>query len=153
MTVSIYSRQAIENLIASGSFPENTAVISFYDPPSVAAEEYHPIDYSRVTKDVFYVELPDMDWYAYAPAARLRGGMLPDAEGLAAFIRGAVMAHKDIICQCEYGRSRSAACAAAILAYYDHAGKPIFADARYCPNHLVYDEVMCALKKWGGDVT
>ena len=32
MTVSVYSREAIEQIIANGAFPENTAVISFYDP-------------------------------------------------------------------------------------------------------------------------
>ena len=33
MKVQIYSRKAIEKLL-QGDFPENTAVISFYDPPS-----------------------------------------------------------------------------------------------------------------------
>ena len=30
MNVSVYSREAIESIIADGKFPENTAVISFY---------------------------------------------------------------------------------------------------------------------------
>ena len=29
MNVSVYSREAIERIIAEGSFPDNTAVISF----------------------------------------------------------------------------------------------------------------------------
>lgn len=32
MTVTVYSRVEIENRIRNGNFPENTAVISFYDP-------------------------------------------------------------------------------------------------------------------------
>ena len=32
MKVTIYSRAEIEKVMADGNFPQNTAVISFYDP-------------------------------------------------------------------------------------------------------------------------
>jgi hypothetical protein len=50
------------------------------------------------------------------------------------------------VCQCEYGQSRSAACAAAIKEYYDHDGISIFADYRYYPNQLIFNKLLDALK-------
>lgn len=44
---------------------------------------------------------------------------MPDTASLAQFIKSAVDDDFDIICQCDYGQSRSAACAAAILEYYE----------------------------------
>ena len=32
MNVTVYSRSEIEEIIEKGQFPDNTAVISFYDP-------------------------------------------------------------------------------------------------------------------------
>ena len=32
MNVFIYSREEIESIISEGKFPENTAVVSFFDP-------------------------------------------------------------------------------------------------------------------------
>ena len=59
----------------------------------------------------------------------------------------------DLICQCEYGQSRSAACAAAILEFYDKNGISIFADYRYYPNQLVYNKVKDALEKgYAGEI-
>ena len=37
----------------------------------------------------------------------------------------------DIICQCEHGQSRSAACAAAIKEHFEKSGIEVFADYRY----------------------
>lgn len=53
-----------------------------------------------------------------------------------------------LICQCEYGESRSAACAAAILEYEKNRRKDIFSDERYNPNELVYSSVLEALRKF-----
>ena len=57
----------------------------------------------------------------------------------------------DIICQCEYGQSRSAACAAAIKEHYGKRGIEIFADYRYYPNQLVFNKLLCALKAEGSE--
>ena len=45
------------------------------------------------------------------------------------------------------GQSRSAACAAAILEFYEKNGISIFADYRYYPNQLVFNKVKKALEK------
>lgn len=53
-----------------------------------------------------------------------------------------------LICQCHYGESRSAGCAAAIAEYFYGSGIDIFADIRYYPNKLVYRKVLKALKEY-----
>ena len=55
----------------------------------------------------------------------------------------------NLICQCEYGESRSSGCAAAILEYFYKTGISIFTDYRYYPNQVVYHKVFDALKKVG----
>ena len=67
-------------------------------------------------------------------------------DALADFIIKAVQECKAIICQCEYGQSRSAACAAAIKEYIDRTGIDIFSDYKYYPNQLVYNKIFAALK-------
>jgi len=66
---------------------------------------------------------------------------------LAEFIYTAKADGLDIICQCEYGESRSSACAAAILEHFQKTGISIFADYRYYPNQVVYHKVFDALEK------
>ena len=72
---------------------------------------------------------------------------LPEAKHLAFFIKTAVKNHSDIICQCEYGQSRSAACAAAIREYFFKDGISVFADYRYYPNQLIFNKVLDALRE------
>ena len=71
----------------------------------------------------------------------------PEADELAKFIYKAKQYGCDIICQCEYGQSRSAACAAAILEQFYKTGVSVFADYRYYPNQVVYHKVFDALGK------
>ena len=62
MRVSVYSREAIEHIIAEGSFPNNTAVISFCDPELKHIDkDYSRVDYSAACDDVFYCEVDDLD--------------------------------------------------------------------------------------------
>ena len=108
----------MEKLLKS-DFPENVAIISFYDPPgSFRDADYQPVDYSTKTDCVFEVALHDIDF-------------------------------ADIICQCEYGESRSSGCAAAIHEYFYKNGIDVFADYRYYPNQMVYHKVYDVLKKYG----
>ena len=66
---------------------------------------------------------------------------------MAMFIVKAYNGGKDIICQCEYGQSRSAGCAAAILEYFYHSGISIFANYNYYPNQVVYHKVYDAIER------
>ena len=123
MNVSVYSREAIESIIADGKFPENTAVISFYDPAIKRIDEdYSHVDYSGVCNTVFYSELDDLDLEVLKQKGYTYDIYFPEAPELAEFINKAYRDGMDIICQCEYGQSRSAGCAAAILEHFYHNG-------------------------------
>lgn len=152
MKVSIYSRKAIEELMQS-DFPENVAIISFYDPPtSFRDDTYSPVDYSNKTNRVFQIAIHDID-LAVLPKFNLTyDTYFSEADDLAEFIYTAKADGLDIICQCEYGESRSSACAAAILEHFYKCGISIFVDYKYYPNQLVYHKVFEALEKLGDNI-
>ena len=145
MKVNIYSRSSIEELIQNG-FPENTAVISFYTPSKHNRQE-SPVNYQGICDKVLYVGIPDIDIEILADYGYTYESYLSEADGVARFIRQAKLGGLDIICQCDYGQSRSAACAAAILQHYEGRGIDVFADYRYYPNQLVYHKIFDALEK------
>ncbi len=61
MKVGIYSRNTIEMLLKT-RFPENTAVISFYDPPGKFHDEnYCVVDYKGKPTRLFQVAVHDID--------------------------------------------------------------------------------------------
>ena len=133
--------------IADGSFPENTAVISFYDPEIKHIDSsYAHVDYSKVCEDVYYCELDDLDRDYLAEKGYTYDTFFPDADKLAEFIYSAHDSGKNIICQCDYGLSRSAGCAAAILEHFYRRGIDIFAAYEYYPNQVVYHKVFDALE-------
>ena len=118
MTVSVYSREAIESIIDDGKFPKNTAVISFCDPELKHIDkDYSRVDYSSACDDVFYCEVDDLDLDYLPEKGYTYDSFFPEAPDLAEYINKAFRDGKDIICQCEYGQSRSAGCAAAITKY------------------------------------
>lgn len=147
MQVDIYSREAIE-LLLKNDFPNNVAVISFYDPPSKRTGEiFQPVDYGNKANRVFAIPLQDIDIEILGDYGLDFNSYFSEVDELARFIHNAVDDGLDFICQCEYGQSRSAACAAAILEFYEKNGISIFADYRYYPNQLVFNKVKKALEK------
>ena len=147
MNISIHSRQSIGEFIRSGGFPDNTAVISFYSPKKNSAADAAPVDYRSLPARLFYVCAPDIDIEALPHFGLTYETYLEEADRLADFIRKAVADGLSIICQCDYGQSRSAACCAAILEYYERSGISVFADYRYYPNQLVFNKILDALKR------
>lgn len=145
MTVTICSRKSLEQMIFDDSVPENSAVISFYDPPEYAPEGYRPVDLSSIDAKVFYVEAPDIDWDSFENMSPMEVRLIKNISGLADFIYDAFNEGKDIICQCDFGQSRSAGCAAAILEHFYSSGKDIFEGNRYFPNQMIFAEVLQAL--------
>ena len=106
--------KAAERLLRDG-FPPHTAVISFYDPPSRrTGQASRPLDYGGKAKRVFCAALHDIDLEVLGDYGLSFDTYFPQAPALAAFIYDAAEAGLDIFCQCEYGQSRRAACAAAI---------------------------------------
>ena len=144
MKISIHSRKSIGELILNG-FPANTAVISFYTPSRGKFKE-NPVNYHGVCDKVFYVAIPDIDIEILADYGYSYDTYLAEADAIARFIYETKSNSLDIICQCDYGQSRSAACAAAILQHFEGHGINIFADYRYYPNRLVYHKIFDALK-------
>lgn len=146
MHVKIYSRQAIEPLIHTG-FPDGTAVISFYDPPGSAhVNSYNPVEYPINPDHLFQVAVYDIDLSVLPQFGLTYDTYFPEADSLAEFIYAAKQDNLDIICQCEYGESRSSGCAAAILEHFYNNGISVFADYRYYPNQVIYHKVYDALQ-------
>ncbi len=148
MKVTIYSRDEIEDIISKGAFPDNTAVISFYDPAIKRLDKsYTYVDYSNICDMVFYSELDDLDIDVLCDKGYTYETYFSEAEDMARFIIKAYSQGRDIICQCEYGQSRSAGCAAAIMEHFDHNGIDVFADYRRYPNQMVFNKLRDALNK------
>ena len=149
MNIQIYSRAAAEDLLEKG-FPENTAVISFYSPAVKKTADYFPVDYLGKPARLYYVCVLDIDIESLPDFGMTYESYMADADELAAFIISAVDDGMNIICQCDYGQSRSAACCAAILEHFERRGITIFADYRYYPNQLVFNKILNALKDQTG---
>lgn len=148
MTVSIYSRKEAELLIMGNRFPKNVAVISFYDPAIKRIDkDYIHVDYTGSCERVFFSELDDLDLDCLKDRGLTYETFFPKADELAKFIYKAYSDDIDIICQCEYGQSRSAGCAAAILEHFYHTGISVFADYKRYPSKLVYHKIFDALTK------
>ena len=147
--IRIISRKEADQLIES-NFPNNTAVLSFFDPFDgrglACREKNQPVDYSGVCNRIFTVAVHDIDIETLPEYGLTFKSYFPEAHDLACFIKRAVHDGMDLICQCEYGQSRSAACAAAIKEYYDHSGIEIFADYRYYPNQMIFNKLLAALR-------
>ncbi len=144
--IEIYSRTAMEKRLQEGPLYD-TAVISFYDPPSSRTPgDYGPLDYGQKCSAVYPICVPDIDYEVLPEYGLTFETYLPEAKQLALYIKTAAAHRWDIVCQCEYGQSRSAACAAAIKEYYEKDGISIFADYRYYPNQLIFNKVLDALK-------
>ena len=149
MNVTICSRKAAEELLRTDAL-SHTAVISFCDPPSTdRPAPTPPLDYTGAAARVFTVAVRDLDLSVLPDVGLTYDTYLLEADALAAFIYQARADGLDILCQCEYGQSRSAACAAAILEHFDSTGISIFADYRYYPNQVVYHKIMDALIRCG----
>lgn len=150
MNIKICSREAAEKLLRDG-FPANTAVISFFDPPSSKNKENRlPVNYSGKAERVFQVALYDIDFIILDKYGFTYETYFPEVDKLAEFIFSAKEDGLDIICQCEYGQSRSSGCAAAILEYFYKSGISVFADYNYYPNQIVYNKVFEALSNFVG---
>ena len=109
----------------------------------------HTIIYPIIYQAQIGVKKLKISIYSRKSIEKLLEKDFPEVDDLAEFIFNAKKEGKDIICQCEYGESRSSGCAAAIHEYFYKDGIKIFADYRYYPNQMVYHKVYDALEKYG----
>ena len=153
MKIEIHSRESIEER-ANKPFAARTAVISITDMDSGFAvlsnkpEYLLQLKFDDISADVFtelfdgYPALTD----AMQIAKELNLFSDEQAEEIAVFVKSILGRAELLICQCEYGQSRSAGIAAAVKQFLDKDGIEIFADDRYFPNKLVYRKVLAALE-------
>lgn len=140
MNISVMSRPKMEKMLEKDISP-NIVIISFKD-----TKDCSEIDFRKVSNRVFQITLDDVDFDELNEYGRDIDTYFPEVEELAQFIKEAILQNMDIICQCEYGQSRSAACAAAILEAFEGNGISVFSDYRYYPNKLIYNKLIKALK-------
>lgn len=119
---------------------DNPFLISFLDDES---DKRKDISFS----DTHFVKIPDIEFDELEEYGYTYETFISDADVLADKINNAINEKRDIICQCEYGESRSAGCAAAILEHYYGEGIEVFANYKYLPSKLVYNRVIDELRK------
>lgn len=125
-------------MLETGGLSSNVAIISFADEGCEFLEIPSNIDHMKVEFD---------DIRPNNITKERLEELLPEAPLIASFVHQRIKEGKDIICQCDYGLSRSAGLAAAILERYGHMGIQVFQDYRYTPSQIVYNKVYDELKK------
>lgn len=100
MKVAIYSKEAIEKLLKDVDKIDNTAVISFYDPPQARGERAMPVDYRGKTDMIFQIAVNDIDIEVLPEYGFTFESFFTEANELAEFIVEAHDKGMDIICQC-----------------------------------------------------
>lgn len=138
--VSIYSKKELREC---KELPENTVIINFYDP--LDSDNSFLVSSIKINS-IFSIPLEDIDLDDLIDSETPYENFFPEADALAEFIYDAYTNGSNIICQCEYGQSRSAGCAAAILEHFYHSGITMFTDYQYYPNRVVYHKVLDALE-------
>ena len=155
MKVEIMSREVLSER-GKRPFPQGTAIISITDSQGEDVYLEHPpqkilrLKFDDVSDEIFETLLGRKPSVGEMRQISQRFHMVSNLQiqQMGEFIRG--LAQGDtLICQCEYGQSRSAAVAAAVLEYYRGKGICIFADARYFPNKLVYRKLLQFLRTQG----
>lgn len=131
--------------IEQNLLPKNLAVISFYNEPITVFSK--PIDYSGVVDRFMQVNLPDIDEQGFEEFGYTASSFFKEADVVAEFIYKAYNDGFDFACQCQFGFSRSAAYAAAILEHFEGRGNEILSNENYQPNIIAYKKLLNALKK------
>ena len=152
MHVTVMGREEMEALVAN-PFPPDTAVISITDSDqdkvvfSHAPAHLLELKFDDVSFGIYQEILGRKPTVAEMRKIETKLHMLSNQQAgqLAAFVLD-LPRHTNLICQCEYGQSRSAAVAAAVMEHFYGNGIGIFADPRYYPNKFVFKKVLLALR-------
>ena len=134
--VEIHSLYSIWKRVEKEPHKERIAILSFGDNEDQFPSFDPSIPHFKIVQE-------DVDY----PAIRDFGSFFPDADEVAKFIKRYVKEGRTILCQCEYGVSRSAGAAAAILEAYNGDGITIFSSLDRKPNKLVYKKLLSGLMK------
>ena len=153
MKIYIKSRKEIEAICNSDTSFQNSAVISISDYGcDFALLKYKPyfllqLNFDDVDNDVLLDEAGGNPTLEQIKQIEEKYHMFSDelAKRIATFYFSVSSDVDVLICQCEYGQSRSAAVAAAIMEYENKNGINIFADDKYYPNKVVFRKALKAL--------
>ncbi len=152
MKINIMSRFDLEEL-AENPFSEKVAIISITDMQKEdvmlehAPHKLLKLKFDDVGYEIF-TEILGRKPEAHEMkelSKRFHVLTTQQAREIAVFVKE----NQDVdtmIFQCEYGQSRSAAVAAAVMEYYRRSGIQIFASPDYFPNKLVFKKVLTALR-------
>ena len=155
MKVLIKSRKEIERM-ASEPFGEKTALISVTDFDYPFAELKNEPDFLLQIK---FDDVPIADDFGeetgHEPTEEEKRIIERDyhtltdegAKRIVEFYNSVKDKAETLICQCEYGQSRSAALAAAFIEYENHNGIGIFADNKFVPNKSVFRKIYSLLNR------
>jgi len=153
MTIEIESRESIEKR-ANESFPARIALISITDSDADFVtlknmpEYLFQMKFDDVTDEdlEYHLGRKPTETEKLQIAEKIHMFKDGQAEEIAEFVKSILSVADILICQCEYGQSRSAGLAAAVRQFLYKDGIEIFADDRYYPNKLVYRKVLLALE-------
>lgn len=154
MYIEIKSRKAIERM-AEKQFPDKTALISITDFDCPYASLKNKPDFLLQTAfddepiaDDFGEEIghEPTDQEKKEIEKRYHTMTEKQAREIVRFYHSVKNTAELLICQCEYGQSRSAGIAAAFREYSTHDGIEIFAVDRYCPNKSIFRKILSLLR-------
>lgn len=132
--VEIHSLLSIWKRVENEPHKERIAILSFGDNEDQFPSFDPSIPHFKVVQE-------DIDY----PAVKDFDSFFPDVDEAARFIKRYVKEGRTILCQCEYGVSRSAGAAAAILEAYNGDGITVFSSLDRKPNKLVYKKLLSGL--------
>lgn len=152
MEILIESRDSLRNLLYNDSV-KNYYVISFYDPDDTSLKDEFP-EIDKMVKGIIFVPVYDVDIDELREYQMSFDDYFPQADVVAKFIYKAFYdsesSSSGLICQCEYGQSRSAGCKAAIMEHFTGDGIKVFADYDLYPNKMVYHKLYASLERNAG---
>lgn len=146
MNIEIHSMQSLKQR-ACKPFAPGTALISIGELGTALPQmEYKPEHILRLEFDDITPAGID---YEYSGKYAFRLFSAEQARQIADFVYRYRNNGGTLLCQCRFGRSRSAAVAAAVKEHFDHNGIEIFADEQeqYCPNTYVFRLTLQALRE------
>lgn len=155
MKIKIMRRTALQNL-ALETFEERVGVISItsVDNPIVEIKnmprEILRLSFDDLDNDAVSDQLGPNPTTEHRKRVEEKYHMFSDeqARQVAEFYHRVKGNVDTLICQCEYGQSRSAGVAAAIIEFTTGKGIRVFVDDRYFPNKFVFRKVFNALKEY-----
>ena len=153
MKIEIESRESITTR-AKEPFRLRTALISITDADDdFAVLEHKPchilqLKFDDVSSEIFEEALGRTPTKEEAVMLSKKFHMFTDKQALeiAEFFMSILGKVELLICQCEYGQSRSAGVAAAIMQFKSSNGIEVFADENYFPNRFVYNKLLKVLR-------